>query len=217
MTFNFTINSFNKPSIYLISPPNIDIKKFPFLLSNILDTGLVKIFQLRLKNYKDDELLKITNLLFKICINKKVIFILNDRPDLAKKVNVDGVHIGKNDLSIKKARTILGNNKIIGSSCYNSNNLSIKSQRSGANYIAFGSFFKTNTKINTTKIVIANFKNIRKNINIPFVGIGGLNRFNIKKLMLLQPNFLAFSSTIWQNKNSPIVEIKRVKNVLDNF
>jgi thiamine-phosphate pyrophosphorylase len=206
-----------KPLIYLISPPKIDIKTFPSNLIRVLDTGMISIFQLRLKNYKDIELTNITNLLFEICSKKKVTFILNDRVDIAKKLNVDGVHVGKNDISIKKARKILGNLKIIGSSCYNNNILSIKSQNLGANYVAFGSFFKTNTKKNTTKIKTSELKNIRKNIKIPIVSIGGLNKYNIKKLNLLKPDFLAFCSSIWHNKKSPELEISSVKNVLDNF
>ena len=135
-----------KPLIYLISPSKIDIKTFPGILSKVLETQVVNVFQLRLKNYKDSDLIFITSLLYKICIKKNVTFILNDRIDIAKKLNVDGVHLGKEDGSIKNARNILGNLKIIGSSCYNNLCLSIKSQNLGANYIAFGAFFKTETK-----------------------------------------------------------------------
>jgi thiamine-phosphate pyrophosphorylase len=206
-----------KPLIYLISPPKIDVKTFPGILSKVLDTQMVNIFQLRLKNYKDLDLIKITSLLYKICKKKNVPFILNDRVDIAKKLNVDGVHIGKEDGSIKSARNILGNLKIIGSSCYNNRNLSIKSQNLGANYVAFGAFFKTYTKENTNKIVLSGLKNIRKNIDIPIVGIGGLNKYNIKKLIFLKPNFLAFCSSIWNTQNRPQIEIKSIKNVLDNF
>ena len=206
-----------KPLIYLISPSKIDIKTFPGILSKVLDTQMVNVFQLRLKNYKDSDLISITSLLFKICIKKNVTFILNDRVDIAKKINVDGVHLGKEDGSIKNARNILGNLKIIGSSCYNNISLSIKSQNLGANYIAFGAFFKTETKENTSKIILSGFKNIRKNINIPIVGIGGLNKFNIKKLIYFKPDFLAFCSSIWNTKRTPQIEIKSIKNVLDNF
>ena len=206
-----------KPLIYLISPSKIDIKTFPGILSKVLDTQVVNIFQLRLKNYKDSDLISITSLLYKICIKKNVTFILNDRVDIAKKLNVDGVHLGKEDGSIKNARNILGNLKIIGSSCYNNVGLSIKSQNLGANYIAFGAFFKTETKENTSKIILSGFKNIRKNINIPIVGIGGLNKFNIKKLIYFKPDFLAFCSSIWNTKRTPQIEIKSIKNVLDNF
>ena len=174
----------SKPLIYLISPSKIDIKTFPGILSKVLETQVVNVFQLRLKNYKDSDLISITSYYIKFVL-KKVTFILNDRVDIAKKLNVDGVHLGKEDGSIKNARNILGNLKIIGSSCYNNISLSIKSQNLGANYIAFGAFFKTETKENTSKIILSGFKNIRKNINIPIVGIGGLNKFNIKKLIYL--------------------------------
>ena len=207
----------SKPLIYLISPSKIDIKTFPDILSKVLETKVVNVFQLRLKNYKDSDLISITSLLYKICIKKNVTFILNDRVDIAKKLNVDGVHLGKEDSTIKNARNILGNLKIIGSSCYNNISLSIKSQNLGANYIAFGAFFKTETKQNTSKIILSGFKNIRKNINIPIVGIGGLNKFNIKKLIYFKPDFLAFCSSIWNTKRTPQIEIKSIKNVLDNF
>ena len=207
----------SKPLIYLISPSKIDIKTFPGILSKVLETKVVNVFQLRLKNYKDSDLISITSLLYKICIKKNVTFILNDRVDIAKKLNVDGVHLGKEDGSIKNARNILGNLKIIGSSCYNNISLSIKSQNLGANYIAFGAFFKTETKENTSKIILSSFKNVRKNINIPIVGIGGLNKFNIKKLIYFKPDFLAFCSSIWNTKRTPQIEIKSIKNVLDNF
>ena len=213
----FYKDHYSKPLIYLISPSKIDIKTFPGILSKVLETQAVNVFQLRLKNYKDSDLISITSLLYKICIKKNVTFILNDRVDIAKKLNVDGVHLGKEDGSIKNARNILGNLKIIGSSCYNNKTLSIKSQNLGANYIAFGAFFKTETKENTSKIILSGFKNIRKNINIPIVGIGGLNKFNIKKLIYFKPDFLAFCSSIWNTKRTPQIEIKSIKNVLDNF
>ena len=207
----------SKPLIYLISPAKIDIKTFPSILSKVLETQMVNVFQLRLKNYKDLDLMSITSLLYKICKKKNVTFILNDRIDIARILNVDGVHLGKEDGSIKNARNILGNLKVIGSSCYNNKSLSIKSQNLGANYVAFGAFFKTETKKNTTKIVLSDFKNIRRNIKIPIVGIGGLNKFNIKKLIYLKPDFLAFCSSIWNTKKTPQIEIKSIKNILDNF
>ena len=59
-----------KPLIYLISPSKIDIKTFPGILSKVLDTQVVNVFQLRLKNYKDSDLISITSLLYKICKKK---------------------------------------------------------------------------------------------------------------------------------------------------
>ncbi len=203
--------------MYLISPTNIDNKFFPSLLASVLSTGLISIFQLRVKGYSDIEIIETVRKLFPICINYKVLFILNDRPDLAKITGVDGVHLGEKDINIKKARNILGNNKIIGSSCYNNMSLSIKSEFLGADYTAFGSFFKTNTKEKTTSISIPNLRKLRKYTNKPIVGIGGLNMYNIKKIAFLKLDFLAFCSSIWYNKKSPIIEVKKVKKIIDSF
>ena len=184
----------NKPSIYLISPTSIDNKLFPSLLESVLSTGLISVFQLRIKSYSDREIIQIIKSLFPICVNYKVIFILNDRADIAKITGVDGVHLGEEDISIKKARNILGNDKIIGSSCYNSIKLCIKSSYLGANYNAFGSFFKTNTKTNTKSVSLVNLRKFKKFTNKPTVVIGGLNMYNIKKLAFLKLDFLAFCS-----------------------
>ena len=80
----FYKEQFRRPLIYLISPTKVNIKTFPYILSNVLDTRMVKVFQLRLKNYKEADLIKIASLLNKICIKKNVTFILNDRVDIAK-------------------------------------------------------------------------------------------------------------------------------------
>ncbi|MDA9558755.1 thiamine phosphate synthase [Alphaproteobacteria bacterium] len=207
----------NKPSIYLISPTSIDNKFFPSLLKSILSTGLISVFQLRIKKYSDRETIQIIENLFPICINYKVPFILNDRADIAKITGVDGVHLGEEDISIKKARNILGNNKIIGSSCYNSIKLSIKSSYLGADYNAFGSFFNTNTKKNTKAVSLVNLRKFKKFTNKPTVGIGGLNMYNIKKIAFLKLDFLAFCSSIWYNKKSPLEEVKKIKKIIDSF
>ena len=95
--------------------------------------------------------------------------------------------------------------------------LSIKSEFLGADYTAFGSFFKTNTKEKTTSISIPNLRKLRKYTNKPIVGIGGLNMYNIKKIAFLKLDFLAFCSSIWYNKKSPIIEVKKVKKIIDSF
>ena len=205
----------HKPSIYLISPTSIDNKTFPALLESVLSSGLISVFQLRVKKYSDMETIQIIEKLLPICINYKVLFILNDRADIAKVTGVDGVHLGKEDIGIKKARNILGNNKIIGSSCYNSIKLSINSNFLGADYNAFGSFFKTNTKKNTTSITLTNLRKFRKFTNKATVGIGGLNVYNIKKIAFLKLDFLAFCSSVWYNKKSPLEEVKKIKKIID--
>ena len=96
-----------KPNIYLLSPPNLKLEEFTKLLESVFSLGIVTIFQLRLKNCSDQFLHTSIKLLKNICKKKNVLFILNDRPDLVKIYNLDGVHVGEKDLSIKSCRKIM--------------------------------------------------------------------------------------------------------------
>ena len=110
-----------KRFIYLISPNKIK-KSFYNNLKVVLSSNLVSFFQLRLKKYSLIEKKKIGIKIKKICKRYKVKFIVNDDPNLAKKINADGCHLGQNDMSIQGARKIL-RKKIIGITCHNSKKL----------------------------------------------------------------------------------------------
>ena len=137
-----------KRYIYLISPQKIEGIKFYKDLNNILKTNKVKYFQLRLKKVSDLNLLRISRKVKKIVKKNKVKFIINDKPLIAKMIDADGCHIGQKDMDFIDARKILGEKKIIGVTCHNSKRLAIKAEKYGANYVAFGSFFKSSTKKN---------------------------------------------------------------------
>ena len=187
-----------KKFIYLISPNKIS-KNFYKNLDIIFKTGKVGLFQLRLKKCKSKKKIIIGKKIKDICKKNKVIFLVNDDPLLASKLNADGCHLGQNDMNIKKARKILGK-KIIGITCHNSLSLAKKAVRNGANYIAFGAFYRSKTK--KTKY-IANTKilhKVKKFTKTPTVAIGGINSENHKNLLLNNANFLAISGYIWKNK-----------------
>ena len=135
-----------KKYIYLISPKKIRGVKFYKELNNVLKTKKVKYFQLRLKKISNFNLLKISKKIKKIVKKNNVKFLINDKPVIAKIVGADGCHIGQKDINYIKARKILGKNKIIGITCHNSKKLALKAKNAGANYVAFGSFFKSSTK-----------------------------------------------------------------------
>ena len=135
-----------KRYIYLISPQKINQHKFYKDLSNVLKTNKVKYFQLRLKKISISNLLKISKKIKKIVKKNNVKFIINDKPIVAKIVGADGCHIGQKDMDFASARKILGKKRIIGVTCHNSKKLALKANRQGADYVAFGSFFKSFTK-----------------------------------------------------------------------
>ena len=201
-----------KRYIYLISPQKIRGINFYKKLNNILKTNKVRFFQLRLKKVSILQLLKISKKIKKITKKNKVKFIINDNPLVAKKINADGCHIGQKDMDLISCRRILGRSKIIGVTCHNSKKLAIKAKKNGANYVAFGSFFKSYTKKTALKANLEILRWAKKKINMPSVAIGGINNSNYKKILSNGANFIACSNYVWNNKKiDPVSAINKFK------
>jgi len=201
-----------KRYIYLISPQKIRGVRFYKELNIILKTNKVKYFQLRLKKTSNSNLLKISKKVKKIVKKNNVKFLINDKPLVAKMVGADGCHIGQKDIDFISARKILGKNKIIGITCHNSKKLALKAKKYGANYVAFGSFFKSSTKKTTFKANLAILRWAEKKINMPIVAIGGINSSNYKKILSNGADFIACSNYIWNNeKLNPVAAINKFK------
>jgi thiamine-phosphate pyrophosphorylase len=114
-------------------------------------------------------------------------------------------------MDILKARKIL-KNKIIGITCHNSINLAQKAIKNGADYLAFGAFYFSQTKKAKFKANLKILNLAKKITNIPIVAIGGIKLSNYKKLLLNKANFLAISGYIWNNKKyKPLEAIKKLK------
>ena len=201
-----------KKYIYLISPQKIKGSKFYRKLDEVLKTNKVKYFQLRLKKTPTSNLLKISKKVKKITKKNNVKLIINDKPLISKIVGADGCHIGQKDIDIIKARKILGKNKIIGVTCHNSKKLALKARKNGADYVAFGSFFKSFTKKTAFKANLEILRWAKKKINMPSVAIGGINSSNYKKILSSGANFVACSSYVWNNKKlDPVSAINKFK------
>ena len=201
-----------KRYIYLISPSKISGSKFYYTLDAIFKTNKIKYFQLRLKNKSTSNLIKIARKIKKITKKNKVKFLINDKPRVAKIINADGCHIGQKDMNFKNSRKILKNKKIIGITCHNSKKLALNAKKIGANYIAFGAFFKSSTKKTKYKANLALLRWSRKKISMPIVAIGGINSSNYKKILFNGANYIACSNYVWNNKKlDPVSAIKKFK------
>ena len=204
-------NKANKKFVYLISPNKIKNDNFYTNLALVFSSKKVSFFQLRLKKRKRSERFIIGKKIKVICKKYKVKLLINDDPRLAKKLDADGCHLGQKDMSLIKARKIL-KNKIIGITCHNSINLAKKAIASGADYLAFGAFYSTQTKIAKHKANLKILKSAKKITSLPIVAIGGIKLTNYKKLLLNKANFLAISGYIWNNKKyKPLEAIKKLK------
>jgi thiamine-phosphate pyrophosphorylase len=199
-----------KKFIYLISPNKI-YPKFYDDLKEVLKTGKIGFFQLRLKKYSFPQKIVIGKIIQKICKKNGVKFLVNDDPILSKKLNADGCHLGQKDMDIKNARKIIGN-KIIGITCHNSIELAKAAVKEKASYIALGAFFSTTTKKVKYKATTKILNKVKKLTITPIVAIGGINFDNYKKLLLNNANLLAISGYIWNNKNyKPLESVEKLK------
>jgi thiamine-phosphate pyrophosphorylase len=204
-------NKTNNKFVYLISPNKIKNDNFYSNLSLVLSSEKVTFFQLRLKKETSLNKLIIGKKIKKICMKYKVKFLVNDDPLLAKKLNADGCHLGQKDMDLKKARKIL-KKKIIGVTCHNSIKLAKKAIAFGADYLAFGAFYSSQTKKIKYKANLAIITSVKKITLLPIVAIGGIKLNNYKKLLLNKANFLAISGYIWNNKKyKPLEAIKKLK------
>ncbi len=193
-----------KRFIYLISPNKIK-KSFYSNLKVVLSYNLVSFFQLRLKQYSLIEREKIGIKIKKICKKYKVKLIINDDPNLAKKICADGCHLGQNDMNAQGARKIL-RKKIIGITCHNSKKLIRHAVRDGASYIAIGAFFKSKTKKVNYIAKPGLISWAKRFTKLPIVIIGGITNKNFKKLLLHKPDFLAISGGIWDKKPTKAIK-----------
>ena len=193
----------------MISPNKIK-KSFYNNLKEILKLKKVSFFQLRLKNLSFKKKLIIGKKVKKICEKYKTKFLINDDVLLAKKLKADGCHLGQKDINILKAREII-KKKIIGITCHNSIKLAKLAIKNNADYLAFGAFYPSKTKITKFKANLSLLKKIIKITKTPIVVIGGINSNNYKNLLLNKANFLAISGYIWNNKKlKPLEAIKKL-------
>ena len=201
-----------KRFIYLISPNKIHNKNsFYSELENLLKTKKIYFFQLRLKNYNENQIIQVGKKVRLICKKYKTKLIINDDPIIAKKLNADGCHLGQKDMKLHKTKNI-PKNKIFGVTCHNSRKLIKKAINLRPAYIAIGAFFKSRTKEVKYKANIDLLKYVKRLTKIPVVTIGGINDKNYKKLLLNNANFLAISGYIWNNKKyKPQEAIEKLK------
>jgi len=129
--------------------------------------------------------------LLRCCRDHAVPLIINDDVALAAAIGADGVHLGGDDMDLSTARAQLGEEAIIGTSCYNSIELAIDAQLHGANYVAFGRFFASNTKPLAITAHLTLLREAKQQLKIPIVAIGGITPANGKTLLDAGADMLA--------------------------
>ena len=189
--------------LYLITPPAFELEAFSRALEDALSGGDVACVQLRLKDVADAEILRAGAALKPIIQAADAAFILNDRPDLAARLDADGVHVGQSDASYTEARRLMGKDRIVGVTCHNSRDLAYDAAEAGADYVAFGAFYPTGTK-EPSHWADPDILNIwQETMETPCVAIGGITTENAEPLVRAGADFLAVSAGVWAHPQGP--------------
>lgn len=194
--------------LYIITPPALDPLIFSATMAKALDAGDVAAFQLRLDKASNDDWLRAIDMLMPIAHERDVAFIVNDRADLAKKMDTDGVHLGMQDMNIKDARQMLGAEKIIGASCIDSKHSAMTAAERGASYVSFGPFYQSRSPFYPPSVLDAQnmvspdlvrwWSDI---MEVPVVAAGGIKPANCAELVKAGADFICASTAIWEHSH----------------
>lgn len=176
--------------------------------------GGCKWVQLRMKDATDNKFLSIGRKVAALCRSYNATFLLDDRVHLVAELGADGVHLGKNDMPIREARRILGNEKIIGGTANTFADVQHLAAQ-GADYIGCGPFRYTPTKRNLAPILgLEGYRNILKqmqqaDISLPLIAIGGIVSTDIAALRDIGVSGIAVSGAVLEAAD-PIKKIKKL-------
>ncbi|MEE9346615.1 MAG: thiamine phosphate synthase [Robiginitomaculum sp.] len=203
--------------LYLITPPVIeDLDKFAddlrAALSAAPDDAPVASVQIRLKNpdnspIDSSALIQAANVIVPIAHEYGAVALINDHPELVEQCNADGAHIGQGDMDYLSSRDMLGADAILGVTCHNSRELAFNAASSGADYVAFGAFFETQTKTVIAKAELELLSWWSETIEVPCVAIGGITVGNCAPLIAAGADFLAVCSGVWNHEGGPAAAV----------
>ena len=182
--------------LYIITDQRISHGKSHLEVAEAALAGGATVIQFRDKEMKDSEAVVACREIYKLTKKKGVSFIVNDRVEIAKAVDADGVHLGQEDMSFSSARKILGKEKIIGISVETVEQ-ALKAVEGGADYLGVGPIYPTASKPDAGKVLgIARLKEIRESVNIPIVAIGGINENNLEEVLRAGADGVAVISAV---------------------
>jgi thiamine-phosphate pyrophosphorylase len=197
--------------LYLITPPALpDLAGFSSRLEQALGAGDVAALQVRLKDVDDAAIAEAVAALGPIARAYDVALILNDRPNLAARLDCDGVHVGQEDASYDEARRLVGRDRIVGVTCHASRHLAMEAAEAGADYVAFGAVFPTETKDAPTACELEVLEVWQAAMQTPCVAIGGITADNARAVARAGADFLAVSAGVWRWAEGPADAVRRL-------
>lgn len=172
------------------------------VLDEMLEGG-VDVVQLRAKNVTEAKIESFAAELHPACQAAGVPFIINDHPDIAARIGVDGVHVGQDDQPIDEVREIVGEGMLVGKSTHSLDQARAASREPGIDYIGFGPIFATPTKPDYVPIGKDDIAQVHEDVELPIFCIGGIKRENAPEILQAGAKRLVIVSGILQAANIP--------------
>ncbi len=185
------------------------------MLAQALDAGDVAAVQLRLKQASDAEIRRAAERLKPVVQQRGIAFLINDRPEIAAAVGADGVHIGAEDMAYAEARATVGADAIVGVSCYASRHDAMIAAEAGADYVAFGAFFPTQTKEPRARADLDLLSWWGEIMTVPCVAIGGITAENCAPLVRAGADFLAVVGAVWNHPDGPAAGVLALNQAIE--
>lgn len=202
----------NEIDLYFITDSNLTKKNILEDIEAAVRSG-VKIIQYREKEKDTKYMIEEATKIKEVCKENNTLFLINDRVDIALAVDADGVHLGREDMPYNIARRLLGKQKIIGLTIHNLEE-AIEAENIGADYIGVSPIFETKTKPDAGKPSgLQLLIDLKENIKIPYVAIGGINEYNIKNVLDTGTRAVAIISAII-TKDNVEKECKKFRRII---
>ena len=209
-----SISKLERARLYLVTGAGISPDHKDFKMVEEAVEGGVDILQLRDYSLKDSELLSIAHKFRALTRRYRILFIVNNRPDIARLSDADGVHVGQEDLPIAEVRKIIGEGKVVGVSTHRLEEAQ-KAIAEGADYIGVGPVYPTPTKEGRPAVGVGYVRQIAEiHPPIPFFAIGGINSSNIEEILRAGAKRLAVMRAITEAKN-PKAAAEELQKALD--
>ena len=198
MNWNMRDSSIIK-GLYAITPDMADLNTLIHKTQLVIEGGA---FMVQYRSKIQDRAVKIQQCaaILRLCREYGVPCIVNDDVEMCRILEADGVHLGENDDNIAEVRRILGEDAIIGSSCYDQLDRAKQAQKEGATYVAFGAMFPTPTKPNATKASLELLSEAKREIHIPIVAIGGITVNNAHDVIEAGVDAIAVITSLFEAK-----------------
>lgn len=193
------MTSKKKPAIsglYAVTPDIADTDSLIRKVRQVLEGG-ARLVQYRNKTADENQRLTQARALLALCDEFGVPLIVNDSVEVAMVSGAGGVHLGAEDAGIAEARARLGGGKIIGASCYTSIERALDAERTGADYVAFGSFFASSIKSVAPRASLTMLREAKSKLRIPIVAIGGVTPDNAPQLIAAGADAVAVISGLF--------------------